>query len=70
MSRTTTSLSTAILSPRHLAAAMDNVLAMILAVFAAKSIDDGRPILQSWHSSSCFLGYSWCSELPFFLGRR
>jgi uncharacterized RDD family membrane protein YckC len=51
--------------PRHLAAAMDNVIAMILAVFAAKSIDDGKPILQVIALVVVFLGYYLLFELLF-----
>jgi uncharacterized RDD family membrane protein YckC len=61
-----TSLSTVdTVRPRHLAAAMDNVLAMILAVLAAKSIDDGRPILQVVALVVVFLGYYLAFELLF-----
>jgi len=51
--------------PRHLAAAMDNVLAMILAVFVAKSIDDGKPILQATALVVVFLGYYLLFEFLF-----
>jgi uncharacterized RDD family membrane protein YckC len=61
-----TSLSTIdTVRPRHLAAAMDNVLAMLLAVFAAKSIDDGKPILQVLALIVVFLGYYLVLELLF-----
>jgi uncharacterized RDD family membrane protein YckC len=61
-----TSLSTVdTVRPRHLAAAMDNLLAMILAIVAAKSIDDGQPILQVVALVSVFLGYYLIFELLF-----
>jgi uncharacterized RDD family membrane protein YckC len=59
-----TSLSTVdTVRPRHLAAAMDNVLAMILGVLAAKLIDGSRPILQAVALVVVFLGYYLVSEL-------
>ena len=61
-----TSLSTVdTIRPRHLAAVMDNVLAMVLAVVAAKSIDDGRPILQALALVVVFLAYYLVFELLF-----
>jgi uncharacterized RDD family membrane protein YckC len=61
-----TSLSTVdTVRPRHLAAAMDNLLAMILAIVAAKSIDDGKPILQVVALISVFIGYYLVFELLF-----
>jgi uncharacterized RDD family membrane protein YckC len=50
---------------RHLAALMDNVLAMVVAVFAAKSIDDSRPILQAVALALVFFGYYLLFELLF-----
>ena len=51
--------------PRHLAAAMDNVLAMVLAVLAAKSVDNSKPILQVTVLVLVFLGYYLVFELLF-----
>src|SRR4051812_10199830 len=51
--------------PRHLAAVMDNVLAMVLAVLAAKMIDGSRPILQVVALVTVFLGYYLMFELLF-----
>ena len=50
---------------RHLAAVMDNVLAMVVAVIAAKSIDDSMPILQAVVLALVFLGYYLLFELLF-----
>ena len=61
-----TSLSTVdTIRPRHLAAVMDNVLAMLLAVVAAKSIDDGKPLLQALALVVVFLAYYLVFELLF-----
>jgi uncharacterized RDD family membrane protein YckC len=61
-----TALSTVdTIRPRHLAAVMDNVLAMVLAVLAAKMIDGSRPILQAVVLVAVFLGYYLVFELLF-----
>jgi len=61
-----TSLSTVdTVRPRHLAAVMDNLLAMVLAVVAAKSIDVGRPTLQAVVLVVVFLAYYLVFELLF-----
>ena len=50
---------------RHLAAVMDNVLAMVFAVLLAKSIDGDKPILQALTLVAVFLGYYLVFELLF-----
>jgi uncharacterized RDD family membrane protein YckC len=43
--------------PRHLAAALDNLIAMILALLAGAAIGDELPLLQLAALVGCFLGY-------------
>jgi uncharacterized RDD family membrane protein YckC len=61
-----TSLSTVdTVRARHLAAGMDTCLAMVLAVVAAKSVSDNKPILQALVLVLVFFSYYLVFELLF-----
>jgi uncharacterized RDD family membrane protein YckC len=49
--------------PRYIAAMIDNAIAMVLAVIAAKSIGDSKPILQATILVAVYLGYYFIPEV-------
>jgi uncharacterized RDD family membrane protein YckC len=51
--------------PRYIAALMDNLLAMLIAVLAAKFVGFGMPILQGAIAVVVYLGYYFIPELLF-----
>ena len=51
--------------PRYIAALLDNCVAMLLAVVAAKSISSNYPILQSIALVSTYFGYYFAFEALF-----
>lgn len=51
--------------PRHIAAVLDNVLAMFLSVFVAKQFPDGEPLLQVIAMVAAYLAYYFVCELAF-----
>lgn len=48
--------------PRYLAAFLDNVIAMILCIVAAKSVADDLPVAQSVALVGVYYGYYWFFE--------
>lgn len=53
--------------PRHIAAILDNMMALLLAVIVAKSFREDWPVVQTITAALTFLGYFFLSEG--FLGR-
>src|SRR3989442_1037500 len=51
--------------PRYVAAMVDNAIAMVLAVIAAKQIDNTKPILQVIVLVAAYLGYYFIPEFLF-----
>jgi uncharacterized RDD family membrane protein YckC len=51
--------------PRYIAAALDNCVAMLLAVIAAKSISSNYAIVQALALVAAYLGYYWAFEAIF-----
>ncbi|WP_442509396.1 RDD family protein [Novipirellula sp. SH528] len=51
--------------PRHIAAVLDNVLSMIVAVVAAKQLPDDQPALQIVTMVIAYLAYYFICELAF-----
>lgn len=51
--------------PRHIAAVLDNVIAMILAVVVAKQLPDDQPGLQIIAMVSAYLAYYFVCEVAF-----
>ena len=61
-----TAISTAnTVTPRYIAAMLDNLIAMLLAVVAAKSISEGMPILQVTALVVVYFGYYFVPECLF-----
>ena len=50
---------------RHIAAVLDNLLAMLLAVVVAKQLPDDQPALQVTAMIVAYLSYYFCCELAF-----
>src|SRR5262245_57854857 len=48
--------------PRYIAAAVDNVVAMVLGVVAAKSVSDDLPVVQFGLLIGVYLGYYFLFE--------
>jgi len=48
--------------PRYIAAAVDNVIAMVLALVAAKSVSDDLPVVQFGLLIGVYLGYYFLFE--------